>query len=131
MKPEQLKALQGVAADIRNAEAAGSIAGLRGSDTQAKIMRALDAGLIDAPLLKTLSKVLTIKGVGLETLRAKVADAVIQNKGAAMAELLATRGNGGNALMQQSATGPGSNPLMGPVMQQNLLRSAPLIGTGR
>ena len=89
MTPEQLKALTSVAADIRNAEAAGSVAGLRGSDTQAKISRALDAGLLDGPMLKTLSRLLTVKGVGLDMLRTKVAEAVAANKGAQMAGLLA------------------------------------------
>lgn len=130
MRPEQLKALQSVATDIRNAEAAGSIAGLRGSDTQAKIMRALDAGLLDAPLLKTLSKVLTIKGVGLEQLRAKVAESVAQNKGKAMADMLSQRGLGANALMQQSSPPLVSNALMDPALQ-GLYRTAPLIAGGR
>ena len=89
MTPEQLKALTSVAADIRNAEAAGSVAGLRGSDTQAKISRALDAGLLDGPMLKTLARLLTVKGVGLDWLRGKVAERVAANKGAQMAGLLA------------------------------------------
>ena len=131
MRPEQLKALKDVASDIRNAEAAGSVAGLRGSDTQAKITRALDAGLIDGPLLKTLSRVLTFKGVGMENLRNKVAEAVAQNKGAAMAEMLATRG-GSNALMQQAAQrGPMTNALMNPDLQRAVLRGAPLLGADR
>lgn len=89
MTPDQLKALTSVAADIRNAEAAGSVAGLRGSDTQAKISRALDAGLLDGPMLKTLSRLLTVKGVGLDWLRGKVAERVIASKGGQMAGLLA------------------------------------------
>lgn len=102
MTPDQLKTLQSVAADIRNAEAAGSVAGLRGSDTQAKIARALDAGLIDGPLLRTLSRVLTIKGVGLDWLRGKVAEAVARDKNQALVQLLldprsATAGAAGGA----------------------------------
>lgn len=89
LAPEQLKVLKDVAADIRNAEAAGSVQGLRGSDTQAKITRALDAGLIDGPLLRTLSRLISVKGVGLESLRAKVAEAVVRSKGEALAGLLA------------------------------------------
>lgn len=89
LTPQQLKIATSVAADIRNAEAAGTVAGLRGSDTQAKIARAMDAGLIDAPTMKLLAKVMTYKGFGLEMIRAKMAEHSMKQKGEAMAGLLA------------------------------------------
>jgi hypothetical protein len=89
MTPDQLGALTGVAKDIRNAETAANVSGLRGSDTQAKITRALDAGLLDSPLAKTLGKVTSVKGIGGETVRTKLAQMVIENKGKTVADLLA------------------------------------------
>lgn len=89
LKPEQFNALSSVASDIRNAEAAAAIPGLRGSDTQAKIARALDAGLMDSPIAKTIARLTSFKGIGLEMARAKIADALIANKGKTLAALLA------------------------------------------
>lgn len=89
MLPEQRQALAGVAADIRNAEAAAAVPGLRGSDTQAKITRALDAGLLDSPVAKSLLKYATFKGIGGEQIRAWLAKAATENKGKSIAELLA------------------------------------------
>jgi hypothetical protein len=88
MTPEQFSALSSVAGDIRNAEAAAAVPGLRGSDTQAKITRALDAGLLDSSIAKTLGNALSIKGVGLGSVRNKLADMVVQHKGRTIAELL-------------------------------------------
>lgn len=87
LTPSQLEALSKVAADIRNAEAAATVPGLRGSDTQAKLARALDGGLLDGPAAKFMGRVLSVKGVGGETVRAKLAEAVAKNKGQAVAEL--------------------------------------------
>jgi hypothetical protein len=89
MAPEQLNALSSVAADIRNSEAAAAVPGLRGSDTQAKITRALDAGLLDSPAAKMVARFASLKGIGGETIRAKLADMMVQNKGKTIAELLA------------------------------------------
>jgi hypothetical protein len=87
---DQLRALMGVAGDIRNAEAAAAVPGLRGSDTQAKIARALDVGLLDGPAAKTMARLLSMKGIApLEALRAKAADMAITYKGRTMADLLA------------------------------------------
>lgn len=89
LNPDQLKAITGVAGDIRNADAASAVQGLLGSDTQAKIARSLDAGLLDSSMAKTLGKVLSIKGIGLDTLRSKAAESVIKYKGKTLADLLA------------------------------------------
>ena len=132
MTPAQLKTLKDVAADIRNAEAAASVQGLRGSDTQAKITRALDAGLIDGPLLKTLAKLVSIKGVGLENLRAKVSEAVMRSKGESIAELLANP-----AAATPAAAAPGTAPggLLQSLAAQRAARlgllSAPIVATDR
>lgn len=88
MLPDQLNSLTSVAKDIRNAEMAANT-GVRGSDTQAKITRALDAGLLDSPMAKTIAKVTSMKGIGGETVRSKLAQMVIENKGKVVAELLA------------------------------------------
>lgn len=110
LSPEQLQSLTGVAKDIRNAAAANNVQGLTGSDTQAKISRALDAGLLDSPTIKWLSRVLTVKGVGGEMLRSKLASAVVENKGANMARLLADPAAAANAL-QGMQSGPFGNAL--------------------
>lgn len=86
---DQFKALTGVAGDIRNADAASAVKGLLGSDTYAKLSRSMDGGLLDAPLAKTLSGLLSFKGVGAETIRGKGAEAVMAYKGKTLAELLA------------------------------------------
>ena len=85
---EQLEALTNVARDIRNSEAAAAVPGLRGSDTQAKIARALDAGVLDGTMAKTLARLTSFKGFGLEPFRAKAADMLITYKGKSMADLL-------------------------------------------
>jgi hypothetical protein len=88
LTPEQLNVLSSVAQDIRLSESAAAVPGLRGSDTQAKISRALDAGLLDSSLAKTLSKVLTFKGIGAEQARNKLAEVVMENKGQTIAQLM-------------------------------------------
>lgn len=98
LKPNQYNALANVAKDIRNAEAAGSVAGLRGSDTQAKIDRALGAGLLDSEGVKTLSKVLSVKGFGAETLRSKASESIVKYKGDKLADLLANPRKAAEAL---------------------------------
>lgn len=85
----QFKALTGVASDIRNADAAAAVPGLLGSDTYAKTARAMDGGLLDSPMAKTAGKFLSIKGIGVEPLRAKLAEMVVQHKGRTVSELLA------------------------------------------
>lgn len=102
MTPEQLRALVNVAKDIRNAEAAAVVPGLRGSDTAAKITRAMDAGMLDSPLAKTLSKLLTFKGVGGEWARNKLAETVIEHKGRTISELLANPRQAAQALQDAS-----------------------------
>lgn len=84
----QFKTLSNVAKDIRNAEAAASVPGLRGSDTQAKIDRALSAGLLDTDAMKAVSGLLSVRGVGLESLRGKAAESMIKYKGDKLADLL-------------------------------------------
>lgn len=85
---EQLNALTNVAGDIRNADAASAVKGLLGSDTYAKMSRAMDGGLLDAPLAKTVAGALSFKGIGVETLRGKGADVVMSYKGKSLAQLL-------------------------------------------
>ena len=84
LEPEQMSALSSVAKDIDNAAAAANVKGLLGSDTQAKIAWALDAGLLDSTLAKTIGRV-----KGLDFLRTKGAEMVKSHKGKTIAELLA------------------------------------------
>ena len=104
LTPEQLNALTSVAGDIRNSEAAAAVNGLRGSDTQAKISRALDAGLLDSPLAKAASRLGSVKGIGIEPLRNKMAEAVIGYKGRTLAQLLADPKAAAAALQDQGFT---------------------------
>lgn len=85
---DQFKALTSVSGDIRNADAASSVKGLLGSDTYAKMSRAMDGGLLDAPLAKTVAGALSFKGIGAETLRGKGAEAIMAYKGKTLAQLL-------------------------------------------
>jgi hypothetical protein len=89
LTPDQLDTVTSVSKDIRNAEAAANVEGLRGSDTQAKITRALDAGMLEGPLAKTFAKYSTFHGVGGEMVRSKLAQMVMENKGKVIADLLA------------------------------------------
>lgn len=124
----QLSALSNVAKDIRNSEAAAGVAGLRGSDTQAKIDRALSAGLLDSDSVKSLSKLLSFKGIGLETGRNKLAELVVQNKGDTLAKLLANPKLAAKALEDSAFTKTLDSKSL-KLLQQAVLRSAPILAT--
>lgn len=89
LDPDQMKALTGVAKDIRNQDAASNVKGLLGSDTQAKVSRALDAGLLESPTVKRLSGLLSLKGFGVESLRDTAAESLVKYKGKTIANLMA------------------------------------------
>jgi hypothetical protein len=126
MKPEQTAALSNVAADIRNADAAAST-GVRGSDTYAKMSRALDAGILDSPMAKTIGRVASVKGVGLESLRSKVAEGVIRYKGKTIAELLANPKAAAAALQDRAFAASIPAPTLN-ALQLSLARAAPVLG---
>jgi hypothetical protein len=126
LNPEQLDALSSVAKDIRNAEAAASVAGLRGSDTQAKIDRALGAGLLDSDTMKNLGKVLSVKGFGLETLRGKAAESVIKYKGDSIANLLANPSKAAKALEDVAFVKKLDNKTVG-LLRSSVLKTAPIL----
>ena len=111
LTPAQLQALSAVAADIRNAEAASALAGAagKGSDTYQKIANALDAGVLDGPLAKSVAKMLTFKGVGAEGMRTWAANAAKASRGGDLAELLANPAALEQALV---AGGPQANALL-------------------
>jgi hypothetical protein len=88
LNPEQLDALTKVAKDIKNAEAAGNVAGLRGSATYANISRALDTGVLDSNTAKAFARAMSSKGVGGESLREWASNMMKQSKGTALADLL-------------------------------------------
>lgn len=98
MTDDQLKALTSVSGDIKNAAAASNVKGLLGSDTEAKVARALDGGLLDSNTAKTVSKLLSVKGIGLDTLRGKAAESYVAYKGKTIAQLLANPKDAAKAL---------------------------------
>lgn len=98
LDPDQLKALTSVAGDIRNQDAASNVKGLLGSDTQAKISRALDAGLLESPTVKKLSGLLSLKGFGVESLRDTAAESIVKYKGKTIANLMANPKDAAKAL---------------------------------
>lgn len=125
---EQLNSLTGVARDIQNAEKAANVVGLRGSDTQAKIDRALGAGLLDSEGLKGLSRFLSVKGVGLESLRGKAAESMIKYKGDTLADLLANPQKAAKALENSAFTKQLNNQEIG-LLRSSILRASPLLAT--
>jgi hypothetical protein len=110
--------------DVTNAEAAAALPAVRGSDTQAKIANAMNAGLLDSPVLKGLSKALMFKGIGLDPLRAKAAEGVMAYKGKAMAELLANPKLAADALSSTAYTQ--SLPVSALRKLQTAARAAPV-----
>jgi len=102
--PHQLEAVTNVAADIRNADAGARVSGLRNSATYAKMSNALDAGVLDSPIAKSVAKGLSLKGIGGETLRTKLADMVKENKGAVLADLFANPKKAAAALQDAEFT---------------------------
>jgi len=88
LHPDQFNAMRNVALDIRNAEKA-AYTGIRGSDTAAKISRALDSGFFDTGIAKTIGKFTTLKGFGGENFRAYLSKMATENKGKLVSDLLA------------------------------------------
>lgn len=120
MNPDQTKALTSVAADIRNANNAAAVPGLLGSDTQAKLSRALDAGLLDSTVARAAANLLSVKGLGGETIRRKAAESFIEHKGRRFAGLLADPAAAAAALQDRAfvskltrEVGPDSVGLLG------------------
>jgi hypothetical protein len=118
-----MKALSNVAADIRNAEAAAAIPGLRGSDSMAKITRALDGGLLDSGSAKFIGG---IKGLG--ALRAKGAELVSAYKGRVMSELLADPKLAAQALQDSRFVAGLDSPTL-KRLTQAAYRAAPVLAT--
>lgn len=128
LSDDQLRALTGVSKDIQNTAAANSVKGLLGSDTEAKVSRAIDGGLLDSGPAKTIGKILSLKGVGLDTLRGKAAESVVKYKGKTLAALLSSPKDAAKALQDarfvQSLDAPNLARLKAIVS-----RSAPLLAT--
>lgn len=89
MTDDQMRAITGVATDIKNDTAARNVAGLLGSDTHAKVSRAMDGGLLDSPIAKTFGKYTSLHGFGGESLRSAAAESYVQHKGKTIAALMA------------------------------------------
>jgi hypothetical protein len=119
---DQLNAITGVASDIRNQDAANSIKGLLGSDTHAKISRALDGGLLDTPIAKAIGGI-----KGLDIARSKAADMVVQYKGKTLASLLANPKDAAKALADQSFVNSAPNHVLS-ALENAVSRVAPVVG---
>jgi hypothetical protein len=129
MTPDQLNALSSVAGDIRNADAAAAI-GIRGSDTNAKMTRALDAGLLDSGAAKVAARVLSLKmGLG-EGARSKLAEGVIAYKGKTLAALLADPRAAAAALNDAAFVRTLDAPSVSR-LSAVVSRGVPLLATGR
>jgi hypothetical protein len=125
MTPEQLKSLTSVAGDIRNAAAASNVEGLLGSDSYAKISRAMDAGLLDSTFAKGAGRI-GYKGISLEPARAKLADMVMTHKGKTISQLLANPKAAAAALADAQFV-KSAGPEVAGMLRLSLARSAPLL----
>ena len=128
LSDDQLKAVTGVAGDIRNAEAAAAVPGLLGSDTHAKMARSLDAGILGSPQAKVIGNILSVKGIGVGTARNWLADTVIRHKGKTIAELLANP-KAAAAALKDSGFVQKAEPEMLKALRDVAYRSAPLLAT--
>ena len=120
LNPDQLKGLLGVASDIRNADAASNVKGLLGSDTHAKVSRALDGGLLDSPIAKTLAN---FKGANM--LRDKAVEMVKTYKGKTISELMANPKEAAKALSDARFVAA-ADPAALKALERVVLRSAPV-----
>jgi hypothetical protein len=127
MTPEQLKSLTSVADDIRNASAASNVEGLLGSDSYAKISRAMDAGLLDSTFAKGAGRI-GYKGISLEPVRAKLANMVMTHKGKTIAQLLANPKAAAAALADAQFVKSAGPEVVG-MLRLTLARGAPLLAT--
>jgi hypothetical protein len=89
MTPDQLNALRLVSQDIENSTKAQAIKGLVGSDTAAKISKAVESGILDTAPAKAIASTANVKAPGLSIARAFLADQMAKYKGNKLAELLA------------------------------------------
>jgi len=128
MNPDQLKALTGVASDIRNQDAANNVKGLLGSDTQAKISRALDAGLLESPTVKRVAGLLSLKGFGAESLRDTAAESIVKYKGKTIANLMANPKDAAKALADSNFVRSLDNESL-KALRLVASRSAPVLAT--
>ena len=129
MGGDQLKALTSVAADVRNRDAAAAIPGLLGSDTAAKMSRAMSGGLLDTPIAKRASGLLSIGGVGGESVRSFLAERSMQNKGQILADLFSDPQAAAAALQDRAFTKTLDLPALRK-LQEVAARSIPLALTG-
>ncbi len=126
MDPAQLRTLENVAADIRNQDAANNVKGLLGSDTEAKVSRALDAGLLGGDTAKRLSGLLSMKGFGAESLRDMAANSIVKYKGRTISELMANPKDAAKALSDSNFVQSLDNDVL-KALRLSVSRSTPLL----
>ena len=126
-EPDQVKALQRIAQDIKRAEAAAGAGMARGSNTYQNAQNALNLGLLDNPILNAAANriplVNNVSGPALGWMR----DTAREAKGRRLAGLLSDAGLTADALGLVGANNaqlPGL--LANPELQSLLLRGAPV-----
>lgn len=122
-EPDQVKALQRIADDIKRAEAAAAAGMSRGSNTYQNAQNALSIGLLDNPLVSAGASRIPFAGAGIDWLR----ESATKGKARRLADVLADSEAAANALqlLQPRPAGP-INPLL-----LGGLRAAPLLGGSR
>lgn len=126
MEPTQLRTLENVAADIRNQDAANNVKGLLGSDTEAKVSRALDAGLLGGDTAKRIGGLLSMKGFGAESLREAAANSIVKYKGRTISELMTNPKDAAKALSDSKFVESLDNETL-KALRLSLSRSSPLL----
>lgn len=125
-QPEQVRALERIAADIKRANVATAAGASVGSDTYQKASNALSLGLLDSPMLNAAANripvVNTMTGPALQWMRESSRERLAKD----LADLLADPTLAGNALAQLSR--PRS---VNPTIATNLLRAAPVVAIDR
>lgn len=127
LNPDQLRTITNVAKDIRNQDAANNVKGLLGSDTEAKVSRALDAGLLDSPTARKVAGLLNFKGIGVEQLRNIASESVVKYKGKTIANLMANPKDAAKALADSNFVRSLDNDAL-KALRLSVSRSTPLLG---
>lgn len=127
-EPEQVRALQRLAADIKRAEVAAGAGMSRGSNTYQNAQNALNLGLLDSPVLSGAVGRIPLVGTAANVGLGSFADSVRKGRAKQLAELLADSQAAGNALSRYSMP---ANALLSPGVEQFILRGAPVALSGR
>jgi hypothetical protein len=81
--------LDRIAEDIKRASRAQELSKPNGSQTAQLMQNALSAGMLETPMAKRIAGLLSVHGVGVEPVRAFMAEAAVKGKGQRIAEAMA------------------------------------------